>query len=131
MNYNNSTQVYMQSVAKIGVRQQVGPRNLFDLSGWLGLWKPAGKILLMIFPLVLVINIFIASAVVNTDRSIANIDNQRHELMDKNIELLAGKARLLAPGNIQKLAGEKLGLYVDSGDQVRKFDPRTQTFIYP
>jgi hypothetical protein len=121
----------MQSVAKIGVRQQVGPRNLFDLSSWLGLWKPAGKILLMIFPLVLVINIFIASAVVNTDRSIANIDNQRHELMDKNIELLAGKARLLAPGNIQKLAGEKLGLYVDSGDQVRKFDPRTQTFIYP
>jgi hypothetical protein len=96
----------------------------------LALWKPTGKILLMIFPLVLVINMFIASAVVNTDRTIAGIDNQRHELMDKNIELLAGKATLWAPGNIQKLAGEKLGLYAGAGDQVGKFNSRTETFIY-
>jgi hypothetical protein len=130
MNYNNSTEAYMQSVAKIGVRQQGRARNLFDLSGWLALWKPTGKILLMIFPLVLVINMFIASAVVNTDRTIAGIDNQRHELMDKNIELLAGKATLWAPGNIQKLAGEKLGLYAGAGDQVGKFNSRTETFIY-
>ena len=85
----------------------------------------------MIFPLVLVINMFVASAVSNIDRSIVNVDNQRHELMDKNIELLARKARLWSPGNMQQLAGEKLALYVASGNQVGRFNRRTGTFIYP
>jgi hypothetical protein len=132
MNYNNSTEAsYMRSVAKFGIWQHFRPRDLFDLSGWLFLWKPVGKVLLMIFPLVLVINMFIASAVTNIDRSIVNVDNQRHELMDKNMELLARKASLFSPANIQQLAGEKLALHADSGDQVGRFDRRTGTFIYP
>jgi hypothetical protein len=131
MNYNNSTQAYMRSIAKIGGRQQVGSRDLFDLSGWLVLWRPVGKILLMIFPVVLVIHMFIASAVTNTDQKITMLDNQRYELMDKNIELLALKAKLWAPENIEKLAGEKLALYADSGDQVGRFNRRNGTFVYP
>lgn len=131
MNYNNSTEAYMRSIAKIGGRQQVGSRDLFDLSGWLVLWRPVGKILLMIFPVVLVIHMFIASAVTNTDQKITMLDNQRYELMDKNIELLALKAKLWAPENIEKLAGEKLALYADSGDQVGRFNRRNGTFVYP
>lgn len=131
MNYNNSTEAYMRSIAKIGGRQQVGSRDLFDLSGWLVLWRPVGKILLMIFPVVLVIHMFIASAVTSTDQKITTLDNQRFELMDKNIELLALKAKLWAPENIEKLAGEKLALYADSGDQVGRFNRRNGTFVYP
>jgi hypothetical protein len=131
MNYNNSTEAYMRSVAKIGIRQHSRSGGFFDLPGWLVLWKPAGKVLLMIFPLVLIINMFVASAVTNTERSIVDSDNKRHELMDKNIELLASKARLWAPKNFQQLAGEKLALHVNSGDQVGKFNRRTGTFIYP
>lgn len=131
MNYNNSTQAYMRSIAKIGGQHQVGTRDLFDLSGWLVLWRPVGKILLMIFPVVLVIQLFIASAVTNTDQKITMLDNQRYELMDKNIELLALKAKLWAPENIEKLAGEKLALYADSGDQVGRFNRRNGTFVYP
>jgi hypothetical protein len=73
---------------------------------------------------------FIVAAVGNTDNAIASVDNQRHELMDKNIELLARKARLYSPASVQKLAGEKLDLYVDSGEQVGRFNRRTGTFIY-
>ena len=131
MNYNNSTEAYMRSIAKIGGRQQIGSRDLFDLSGWLVLWKPVGRIMLMIFPVVLVIQMFIASAVTNTDQTITMVDNQRHELMDKNIGLLAQKASLWAPENIEKLAGEKLALYTDSGDQVGRFNRRNGTFVYP
>jgi hypothetical protein len=131
MNYNNSSETYMRSVAKVGLRQYFRPGDLLDLSGWLVLWKPVGKVLLMIFPLVLIINMFIASAVTSVERSIVSVDNQRHELMDKNIEMLAHKARLWAPVNIQKLAGEKLALQIDSGDQVGRFDRRSGTFIYP
>jgi hypothetical protein len=131
MNYNNSTEAYMRSVAKIGIGQRGGPRELVDLSGWLVLWKPVGKILLMILPLVLIINMFLGSAVTNVDRSIAAVDNRRHELMDKNIELLARKASLFSPASIRQLAGEKLALYTDSGDQVGRFNSRNGTFIYP
>ena len=131
MNYNNSSETYMRSVAKIGSRQNFRPRELFDISGWLVLWKPVGKVLLMIFPLVLVINMFVASAITDVDRSIVSVDNQRHELMDKNIEMLARKARLWAPASIQKLAGDKLALQVNSGDQVGRFNRTTGTFNYP
>lgn len=130
MNYNNSTESYIRSVAKTGIRQHVRPQDPFDLSGWVALWKPVGKVLLMIFPLVLGINMFIASNVANIDRSIVNLDNKRHDLMDKNIELLAHKARLWSPVNMQQLAGEKLALHRDSGEQVGRFNSRTGTFIY-
>lgn len=130
MNYNNPTEAYMRPTAKIGMRQPVRPHDLIDLSSWLILWKPVGKILLVIFPFVLGINMLIASAVTSADSAIAGVDNQRHELMDKNIELLARKARLWSPDSVQKLAGEKLDLYVDSGDQVGRFNRRTGTFIY-
>jgi hypothetical protein len=121
----------MRSIAKIGGRQQIGSRDLFDLSGWLVLWKPVGRIMLMIFPVVLIIHMFIGFAVINMDQAISSIDNQRHELMDKNIELLARKASLWSPENIEKLAGEKLELYADSGDQVGKFNRRNGTFVSP
>lgn len=130
MNYNNSTDAYVRSVTKIGIRRRFRSGGSFDLSIWLVLWKPAGKVLLMLFPLVLIINMFVASAVSNTERSIVVLDNKRHELMDKNIELLASKARLWSPQNFQQLAGEKLALQENSGNQVRKFNRTTGTFSY-
>ena len=130
MNYNNSTEAYMRSVAKIGMRQHTRSREHFDLSGRLVLWKPVGKILLMILPIVLIINMFVASAVTNVNRSIVNVDNQRHELMDKNIELLARKAWLWSPSHMEQLAGEKLALHSNSRNQVGKFDSRSGAFIY-
>ncbi|GAB6193203.1 hypothetical protein [Desulfocastanea catecholica] len=131
MNYNNSTEAYMRSIAKIGGRQQIGSRDLFDLSEWLVLWKPVGRIMLMIFPVVLVIHMFLASVVTNTDQTITMVENQRHELMDKNIGLLAQKASLWAPENIEKLAGEKLALYAHSGDQVGWFNRSNGNFVSP
>jgi hypothetical protein len=132
MNYNNSTEVsYLQTVAKIGIRQHSRPRDIFDLSSWLVLWKPVGKVMLMILPLVLVVNMCLASVVTSIERSIVDVDNQRHELMDKNMGLLARKASLWSPVNMQQLAGEKLALHAGSGDQVGRFDNRTGSFIYP
>ena len=131
MNYNNSTQTYMRTAVKIGMRPQGRTQDIFDLSSWLVLWKPVGKILLMILPVVLGIHMFVASAVTDIDRSLASVDNQRYELMDKNIELLAHKAKLWSPANMQQLAGEKLSLFVDSGHQVGRFNRRTGSFIYP
>ena len=131
MNYSNSTQTYMRPAVKIGMRQQARSRDLVDLSSWLVLWKPVGKILLMILPIILGIHMFVASAVTSTAQSLVVVDNQRYELMDRNIELLARKAKLWSPVNMQQLAGEKLELFVASGDQVGRFNRRTGRFIYP
>lgn len=129
MNYNNSTETYLQSAAKIGF-QHTRSRELVDLSSWLVLWKPVGKILLLILPVVLGINMFVSSAVTHAELSIASVDNQRHELMDKNIALLARKARLWSPASMEQLAGEKLALQSRAKNQVGIFNARTGTFIY-
>ena len=131
MNYHNSSQTYLQSVAKIGIQQHGRSRELFDLSGWLVLWKPVGKILLLIVPVILAINLYVGSAISHTERQISGIDNQRHELMDKNIELLARKARLWSPVNMAQLAGEKLALHSSDKDQVGRYNGRTGSFLYP
>lgn len=131
MNYNNSTEAYLRTAAKSGRRQSLRLWDFFDLPGWLQLWKPAGKILLVIFPLVLIINILVAGAVSNVEQSITAVGNHRHELIDKNIELLANKAYLYSPASIEHLAGEKLHLCKSTNDQVGVFNRRTGTFVYP
>jgi len=131
MNYNNSTEAYMRTVAKLGRRQSLRVWDYLDLPGWLQLWKPVGKILLVIFPLVLIINILVAGAVSNVEQSIVAVGNHRHELMDKNIELLAQRAYLYSPTSIEQLAGEKLDLHKSTKDQVGVFNRRFGTFINP
>lgn len=130
MNYHNSTETYLRSAAKIGIQQHGRSRELFDLSSWLVLWKPVGKILLLILPVVLSIHMFVASGITLTNNSITGVDDQRHELMDKNIGLLARKARLWSPASMEKMAGEKLALQSSSRDQVRRFNGRNG-FVYP
>ncbi len=131
MNYHNSSQTYLQSAVKIGIQQHGRSRELFDLSGWVVLWKPVGKIMLLILPIILGINMFVASSVTDTDRLLTAVDDQRHELMDKNMELLARKARLWSPTNMEQLAGEKLALHSSAKDQVGRYSSRTGSFIYP
>lgn len=121
MNYHNTQEAYLRPVINIGVRQHLRARDTRDLMGSL-VMKAVGKVALVLLPLVLAIHIVLASAIGDIERSFTAADNQRHELMDKNIELLAHKARLLAPDNIQQLAGQKLALFAASGDQVERFN---------
>lgn len=94
------------------------------------LWKRAGKAALLMLPLVLAVNLCIASAITSIDHEISAMDNQRHELMDKNIEMLARKARLWAPENVREMAAGKLSLYGGAEKQIGKFSRRKGTFIY-
>jgi len=108
-------------VINIGVRHHLRARDTRELMGGL-VMKAVGKVALVLLPLVLTINMILSSAVHDIERSFAAVDNQRHESMDKNIELLAHRARFLAPDNIQQLAGQKLALFAASGDQVERFN---------
>ncbi len=123
MNFHNVPQVsYVRNVPSLGVRQQLHPRGVFDLPGGIALWKAAGKIMLLIFPFFLALNMFLSSARENVEQSLVIVDNQRHELQDKNIGLLAQKARLYAPERVSQLAGDKLSLYVALPSQIERIN---------
>ncbi len=123
MNFHNTTQVsYLRNVTGLGVRQQLQSRGVFDLPGGLVLWKAVGTIMLFMLPFVLAVNMFLASAVNDVERSLVAVDNQRHELMDKNIGLLAQKARLYAPERVSQMAGDKLSLYAALPGQVERIN---------
>ncbi len=123
MNFHNTTQVsYLRTVTALGVRQQLQPRGVFDLPGGLAIWKAVGKIVLIMLPFVLAANMFLASVADDAERSLTTFDNQRHELMDKNIGLLAKKARLYAPERVSQLAADKLSLYAASPGQIERIN---------
>jgi len=73
-------------------------------------------------PFVLAANMFLASAADDAERSLTVFDNQRHELMDKNIGLLAKKASLYAPERVSRMAADKLSLYAASPGQIERIN---------
>jgi hypothetical protein len=119
MNFQNTTQLsYIRPVTNIGVRQHLQPRDVLDLPGGLVLWKAVGKVLLLLLPLMVTFNLFLASAINDAGNELTVIDNQRHQLMDKNIGLLAQKAQLYAPDRVGQLAEQKLSLYSAAPGQI-------------
>jgi hypothetical protein len=94
------------------------------------LLRALGKVLLVLLPLLLVINLSIAASISSFDRSMVALGDQRHQLMDRNIVLLATKARLYAPTSIERLAAERFALYRAEQDQIGKFNRREGTFSY-
>lgn len=130
MSYQNSSQSYMRTVAKPGVRQQVRSKRALSIPGGVLLLRAVGKAVLIILPLTLIVNIIISSAISNIDRSISQVEGRQQKVEDTNIHLLARKARIWAPDHVEKLAGDKLSLFVPTKDQVGKFDRRSGTFSY-
>lgn len=119
MNFQNTTQLsYIRPVTNIGVRQHLQPRDVLDLPGGLVLWKTVGRVLLLLLPLVVTVNLFLASTIHDVGSEITAIDNQRHELMDRNIGLLVQKAQLYSPERVGQLAAQKLSLYSAAPDQI-------------
>lgn len=130
MNYQNITQSYLRPTVRIGMRQQSRRRPQFDFSLDIDMMKAIGKVGLMVIPVVIVLQLFLGSAVTDTGQSLVFVEEAHNRLADKNIELLVLKARMTAPEHVQLLAGEKLSLVLPEKGQVRKFNRRPGTFTY-
>jgi len=130
MNFHTTSQAYMRPVIQVGL----GQRSLCQRKGsfpvGIAFWRSVGKILLVLLPFVLAINMYVTSSVGKVGESIIAADNKRHELMDKNIELRSKKAWLRVDEQFQQLAAEKLSLYVHRKGQVGIFNKRKGYFIY-
>jgi hypothetical protein len=130
MNFQNTSQPYMRPVIQIGVGQHSLRRRKSSFPVSISFWRPVGKVLFLLIPVMLAINMCLASFVSKTNESLITAANNRHELMDKNIELRAMKARLRGQEQFQQLAAEKLSLYVHKKGQVGVFSKRKGYFIY-
>jgi len=132
MNVNNSSQPYLSSVVQAGAgRRSPGLRiKVGKLPRDTAFWRPVGKTLLLLLPLVLAVNLYVVSSASRINESIISVDNRHHQLMDQNIELRAMRAHVRTPEYLQQLAQEKLSLYVHRKGQVGKYDPRKGYFTY-
>ncbi len=130
MNFNNSFQPSVSPAAQVTVGQRSQGLRIGKLPSGITLWRPVGKTLFFLLPLVLAVNLYVVSSVSKINDSIIAADNNYHELMDKNIELRAMKARVRDPEQLHKLAADKLSLFVHSKGQVGKYNPRKGYFIY-
>jgi len=85
------------------------------------LWLSVGKILLVLCPMVLAVNLWLASSFNNLEASVQAVESVRHELMDNQINLRAKRAQLFSPERVQMIAAEKLSLHVPGKEQVKFF----------
>ncbi len=74
---------------------------------------------LVVLVVVLAAQIWMGFAESGINESLSMYEQERHVLIDKNIALRAKKAYLLSPQRIEKLAAERLALFVAAGKQIR------------
>jgi hypothetical protein len=118
MNMHNPAQPYFRPMR---FRQQVRKQKAFSLPGEKELWISIGKMLLVLCPMVLAVNLWLASSFNNLEASVLAVENVRNELMDSQIHLRAKRAQLFSPERVQALAAEKLSLHVPGKEQVKSF----------
>jgi hypothetical protein len=121
MNIHNSVQPFYRYAPTAGFRQQVRRKKTFAWPGDRMLWISVGKILLVLCPLVLIVNLWLGASFRNLESSVREVENARLELMDKQIKLRAQRAQLYSPEHIQLMAAEKFSLRVPDKDQVKLF----------
>lgn len=129
---NNYTNIgsHTRSNVKFGVRQHVRPRRVVQLNIRVAEWKQAGKVVIWILPVLLILNLMCSSAISSIDHSIGKITETNQVLETKNVELLAEKAISASELNVKKRAAETLGLVQTVKGQVGLFNRQYGTFEY-
>ena len=130
MNFQSTSQPYIRSFIQVGAGQYSCRQKKRNFPTGVTFWSSVGKIAVLLLPVVLAVNIYVTSSINKTNDLVITADNKRHELMDKNIELRAMKARLRVDEQFQQLAADKLSLYVHTKGQIGTFNRRKGYFTY-
>ncbi len=119
MNFHNSAQTYYRPRAHSHLFQQLTSQQDISRSGDGNVRRVVGKVLLVFCPLVLAINLGLASCSHTLEQSVQAVSNDRHERMERQIGLRAKKEQLSSPERVRIIAAEKLSLYVPDQEQVK------------
>ncbi|MBW6520424.1 MAG: hypothetical protein K0A99_05335 [Desulfoarculaceae bacterium] len=85
-----------------------------------GLWRVAGKVFLLLCPLLLLVNFWLSSSADRIAVEILAAEEGRYLMMDEHIKLRAERARLYSPGYLNEVAASQLALYVPEKNQVTR-----------
>ena len=117
---NHSTPTYCRPMMSSSRRQQLFQKVL-GLIGPKVLWIAVGKVLVLFFPLLFLVNFWLSSSAVRNGAAILAAEEGRYALLDENIKLRAERARLYSPENLNAMAAKQLALYVPEKGQVTRF----------
>jgi len=121
MNFHNPAQYYSRPMVNTRFRQQLRRQRVFTWSADKVLFVSIGKVLLVLLPLVLALNLLFAVWSNHLAASVVKVDDVHQVLMDKQIKLRAEKAQLYSPEQVQLLAAEKFSLHVPGKEQIKYF----------
>jgi hypothetical protein len=121
MNFHNPAQLYSRPMVNTRFRQQLRRQRVYTWSADKVLFLAVGKILLVLLPVVLAINLLFATWSSHLAASTEKVDNVHLVLMDKQIKLRAQRAQLYSPEQVQLLAAEKFSLHVPGKEQIKFF----------
>ena len=117
---NNSAPTYCRPMMSSSMRRQLCQKAL-GLIGPKVLWIAVGKVLLLFFPLLFLVNFWLSSSAERNAATILAAEEGRYGLMDENIKLRAKRAHLYSPEYLNTMAANQLALYVPEKRQVTRF----------
>jgi hypothetical protein len=117
---NHSTPTYCRPMFSSSMRRQVC-QKVIALIGPKVLWVAVGKVLLLFFPLLFLVNFWLSSSAERNAVIIQTAGEGRYVLMDENIKLRAERARLYSPEYLNTIAAKQLALYVPEKGQITRF----------
>ncbi|MBU1565503.1 MAG: hypothetical protein KJ630_07730 [Proteobacteria bacterium] len=121
MNFHNPAQPYFRSRANTHSLQQLHKQKVFSLSRDRKVWFSAGKMLLVLCPMLLAVNLWLASSFNKLSQSVQVLENVQHELIESQITLRIKKDQLFSPERVRVIAAEKLALNIPEKEQVKVF----------
>lgn len=117
---SQSAQTCIRPMMASSLRQQLRQKAL-GLFASNGLWRVAGKVLLLFCPLLFLVNFWLTSSAERIAAEILVVEEGRYVLMDEHIKLRAERARLYSPGYLNTRAANQLALYVPEKRQITRF----------
>ncbi|MFV0435932.1 MAG: hypothetical protein ACK5PS_00865 [Desulfopila sp.] len=108
---HNSTEPYTRPTVSIGGPQQFTRRQAWDFPGGAVLWKGIGRAAAMIGGVTVVVSMLLGSYGSGLTAKVTLLEEQRHQLVDRNIVLRATRAGMLTRQAVEAAAGKELSLY--------------------
>jgi hypothetical protein len=118
MNFRNPAQSYLRPRANVHFLQALDNQKVFSLSGDRKLWISVGKMLLVLCPLLLAMNLWLASSFNNFEQSVQALELVHQEHMDSQNNLRTKRDQLLSPERVRVFAAEKFALHAPKKEQV-------------
>lgn len=99
------------------MQRQLVRNDASELPGGVLFWRATGKVALLVFAVTVSISVLLGSYKGHLGTVAAVVENQRHELVDKNITLRVTRARMLTQQAVEVAAGKALSLYAPEEGQ--------------